>query len=215
MDYERHLVSAWDMSTINPPDLGWKGNGNDGVGNGLVAATDIVEGIAGGKATEFDGTEWITVPQDSSLEFGSGGMSVSLWVKTTDANASLIEKGADNANVAGWKLVQTGGLLYWFCRDGTNTVSVTAAEIVDNEWHHCVVTRLGTSVYLYLDGILIGTNAGALGSLDNAGRAVTIANVIAHTFGLTGAIDSVRIYSAALTPLQVADLYAATRQGRK
>lgn len=57
MGYTQDLVSHWQMSDINPQDIGFRGLGNHGVGTGLVTATDIVDGIAGGKATEFNGTD--------------------------------------------------------------------------------------------------------------------------------------------------------------
>jgi len=96
------IVLRSDQSTINPPDL--SGNGNDGVGTGIVAATDIVLALPGSRGTEYNGT-------DEKTAFGDIGniRAVSLWVKpvTTTEEIFLVDTGKD-VMVNGGTVTYTG-----------------------------------------------------------------------------------------------------------
>ncbi len=214
---EDHLVSCWDMSTNNPPDLGFRGLGNDGVSTGLVAATDIVQGIHGkSMATEFDGaTEWINVPGIDDWPNGKSALSLCCWIKFT-VNQSA-------RGLIGW----------WYAADfrlriGTNSVvdfrigggsAVSPLAYNDGSWHHVVgafdISLAVDNVKLFIDGALIDTAnwTTPIATIDpfaisNAG--------LDGSAGLkfAGVVDDVRIYDTALTNLQATDLYVASRQGR-
>ena len=179
-NYARHLVSCWDMSTINPPDLGWKGNGNDGVGTGLVAATDIVEGVAGSKATRYNGT-------DEKTSMGDIGTirTVSLWAYLDTTTEEIFKTAAGRDVMANAGTITYAGV----AADATYVDGVVGTTVGVNFWHHitCVFNddEAADSFELATDG----ANFGAL------------------------TIDTVRIYSAVLTLLQVRDLYECTRKG--
>jgi len=145
--YEQHLVSRWDMSTISPPDLGFRGLGNDGVGTGLVAATDIVQGRTS-MATEFNGIdELVTVADAASLRFGTAGFSVAGWfysgMSPTDVVGSILDK-YDQANKKGWALyagpIGTEGNTRRVCFAVNNGDSASV-------WTQ-VAPRLGTEIYI-------------------------------------------------------------------
>ena len=65
----------------------------------------------GGGALVFDGTdEYVSIPHDSSIDFGSGSFTVSLWVKfdtTMTGEGYLIGKRGitTSGNYAGWSLL--------------------------------------------------------------------------------------------------------------
>ncbi|KKL97702.1 hypothetical protein LCGC14_1831740, partial [marine sediment metagenome] len=165
--YLDSLVSWWDMSTINPPDIGFRNLGNDGVGTGLVAATDIVNGIGGGLGMEFDAAgEYVTVPHDSSLNVGGGGFSMSVWVKvnTLGVHKGVFSKltGDDGYTLYFW----TDDTLYWRV-DAANARSHTfgGAGVSIGRWYHVVVTHDGANTSeLYVDGVLAtgGTGVGTV-----------------------------------------------------
>ena len=79
-------------------------------------------------------------------------------------------------------------------------------------WHHVVAVKDTTQVHLYIDGILVASQASDAYDTDNVEN-LLVGSGFKDQF--CGTMDKVRIYSAALTPTQVADLMVAQRQGRK
>ncbi len=219
MDYERSLVSAWDMSTINPVDLSYKGYGNHGTGVGLVAATDIVEGIAGGRAIQFDGSKFINVGNDPSLDFTSEDFSWSLWIKLDALGSDVFFfKGLFDVNGYYCQTFADGRVLFVTNQTPAadqKTQSVAGVLVVD-EWIHLTITRSGGDGRIYKNGVepvyaIKDSHIDPTSSSDDANIAAYDSSVL-H---LVGIIDSVRVYDTALTPLQVNDLMVAQRQGRK
>lgn len=156
-DYDLTEVSRWDMSNINPPDVGFAGNGNDGTGTGLVASTDIVDGPYGGKATKYNGT-------DERTAFGDVGniRTISVLVKpdTTTEEVVYIDTGKD-IMVSGGTVTYTGVTATATYVDGVATTTMVAGV-----WQHLVCV-INADVDANLLGIAYdGTNFGAISVAD-------------------------------------------------
>ena len=91
---------------------------------------------------------------------------------------------------------------------GTSTVSVPAASLLDNTWHHVAGVIDDGDMHLYVDGVLVGSTSGlqttsitledfSIGG-DSDGRALN---------DFQGAIDDVSIYPGALNESQVVDIF--------
>ncbi|MBA7702358.1 hypothetical protein ES703_111122 [subsurface metagenome] len=199
------------------------GLGNDGT---LGGDPQWTAGKIGG-ALDFDGDDYVDCGNPSRLDFGTGSWSVSAWIKmpaTTD-NRNIFAKGGDN----------TGGIRYMLnvsetddhkaCltvdRDSPSPDKVQATSIVtvdDDQWHHIVGIRDGSSLRLYVDGALDGTNTLPAGydlsgtSQGNAyiGAGWRYDTSVVHKF-LIGVIDDVRIYDRVLTEEEIAWLAGRTK----
>ncbi|MEA3477010.1 MAG: LamG domain-containing protein [Bacteroidota bacterium] len=133
-DYNKDIVSEWDMSTINPPDIGWRGEGNDGTGTG-IASSNLTDGHDGGKAISFNGT-------DEKVDFGDLGniRTVSLWVNpdTTTEELFLVDTGKD--------VMLSGGTVTYTGLTETNTFidGVDTNTMVADKYQHlvCVFTEV-------------------------------------------------------------------------
>lgn len=218
-DYSRNLVSCWSMSDINPADEGWRGLGNDGVGTGLVAATDLVSGVAGGKATEFDGaTEYIVTPLTLN---GFTGLTLVAWLKpaTLDANQTIFSNdgdGFDDSIQLGLDVDgQTANRVDATHQDNAGAVRHTvsdSANAVLGVWAHYTYTYDGSVQRLYKNGTEVGTNVIA-GLVYNSNAVYIASRFVAGQRLLNGILDDLRVYDDALTALQVADLYRRSRRG--
>jgi len=208
------LVAHWKMDTLA------EGIAKDAVG----AADGILEGDpnstvgviddpnlpgAFGKALVLNGTDqYVDVGDQDHLE-GLPGMTISVWVKpaTTSGGARIIEHED----------------VFYFYRDtnryrftihGTPGNATSARLIVPGNWNHVVGTTDGVETKLYVDGVLQATVASgpmpssvhplSIGARRSAGGPPASNQFFA------GAIDDVRIYSAALTAESVAELYASS-----
>ena len=89
------------------------------------------------------------------------------------------------------------------------TLQPTTSESNLNQWVHWVLTRNGSTLTLYRDGVLVGqrTDLPATALADISGWIGTQSNGAAYP--LTGRIDEVALYTSALTGDQVANHYAA------
>lgn len=95
---------------------------------------------------------------------------------------------------------------------GTTTrITSAAAAITDTNWHHAVLTSTGTTLSLYLDGVLIGTGS-AQGINTNSGstQEFWIGNGSTTAALAAGAIlDEVAVYKTTLSATRVQAHYNA------
>ena len=90
----------------------------------------------------------------------------------------------------------------------TETSVDLIAEMLDNEWHLVVGTRLGSTLSVYLDGDFLGSSTGAIQDIGESNPIY-----IAQRFGVSGPygegmMDEVSIYDRALSPAEVQTLYS-------
>src|SRR5262249_52326599 len=119
------------------------------------------------------------------LNFAAGSsFTVAGWVKTTDSYGTILsQRSSTNDNpvidlFVGYNSVtNNAGHLMAFVRDDNdsgNFVQLTGGLINDGNWHHVALTRTGSTITLYLDGVVQGSssNAGAGGSITTDLRAL-------------------------------------------
>lgn len=197
----------------------FNGNANDltGVYNGTATNVTYSAGKFGRCAvfngsTSFVNTNY-TLPTNSQA-------TISFWHKNTSLATSQTLY-ADNTTVstvtARCQLrlyqskftvhVSNGSSEY----EVANIAATAADKLDDGSFHHIAMTYNGTSVKLYVDGILEAnlTSTVAFGTAGsgamNFGRYGNYATQ--YTFG---SFDQVRIFNKALTPMEVAALYTET-----
>ena len=201
-DYWMDEVSHWDMSEVNPQDVGWKGNGNDGTGTGLVASTDIVY-EDGEWGTEFDGSS-------ESVSLGTIGLtdtdqSIVVKAKTPSDSEYGYFFSSRNSSVGGLSLFLTNSKMRVIIGNTENAESST--DIDDDQWHHLVVSYdSGNSINYYLDGASDGEDTSVTGTW-NSTIPTVVGNRPAGTSWYEGTIADLTLYSIPLTHLQVESIY--------
>jgi hypothetical protein len=202
------LVGHWRLDegrTRSTADS--SGNGNNGT---LVGAggPSWITGIVS-NALRFDGKdEYVNVP--SSPVFGiTGDITLAAWIKREVPGAyDAVMAKTDGGTVWDYDIFFNDGdnrLTFW--SDVASPISVfSTSEILDTNWHHIAVTRSGSDVTFYFDGIDAGT-ATMIGAFANNAVPVRIAtdgpeyDEVRAAF--QGGIDDVRIYNRALSRAEV------------
>lgn len=227
-DYDLYEEMHLDGSTINPPDVGHKGNGYDFTGTGLVASTDIVTCPYGGYAVDLNGSDeylervaagWRSTDLMGAVSCLFRRNSTGVWIvllgscdTATDENFWLFGVSAANNLVVS---VEAAGVPIT-TQNGTTTV------IASGEWRHGVLSSDGSAYSMYVDGIVqsivtsVGTNTGEwLGDVPLR-DSVTVGcrKYNATDLILNGAVADLRYYSQPLTNIQAADLYRRLTGGR-
>ena len=197
-------------------DIGWRNLGNDGTGTGLVVS-NIVNGIAGGKAIQFEGSnDLITI---SGTDFVSlNNFSISMWFKTTSTNAltNLMSTRTNTASSDGYMFRfgnGTGTMDFFAYADGFKSTAISK-DLRDGQWHHVVGTSDGTNIILYCDGeFASSTPTGA--DITPGSANLILGNSNDNTRDYIGLIDHTIIFDKALTNLEVTDLFNAQRSGKR
>ncbi|BBD66269.1 thrombospondin N-terminal-like domain protein [Nostoc commune NIES-4072] len=141
-----------------------------------VTGTPILDRIA-----SFNGTsDFIEIPNNENLNFGTGDLSISAWVKTTSTSGIevILDKRVETTGpVQGYSLSNFNGNLLLQLADGVGnqfTNYVSNISISDGNWHHVAVTvdrDQPDGGRWYLDGVeVVGErfNPTRRGSLSNS-----------------------------------------------
>jgi hypothetical protein len=142
-------------------------------------------------ALHFDGAnDHVTVPYNSAFDFGMNDFTIETWAKTTSITGNQVMIGR----------ISTGN--YWLgVSNGKANFSMTGNDVAgtstigDGNWHHIAAVRKNGIQYIYVDGVLEGTqNTTASGTF--AGD-LTIGK-FGGGFNFAGSLDEIRIWNRAL-----------------
>ena len=185
------------------------GNGLDGTINGNPTHD---EGVNGGNSLDFDGNDYVSIPGDEFEDIGSDDFTIMMWVRRDGSSSSGYEGIMTNnpSSSSGFTIsMPANGVgagnpsTYSFYPAGGSYISSSLGRDID-VWHHLAFTYDSNSNFLqiYTDGAADGSGT------------VTIPSSTAdlhlghfYTSGLgpwNGAIDDVKIYSRALSSLEIA-----------
>ena len=171
---------------------------------------------------EFDGTnDYINVPYNANLNFGTDNFSISLWYKTDVELSSSNEQSILRKDDLGgsprrfYQIVHgdEGGPdeIYFMTYDSsisgdTDKANIVSTSVNDGNWHHVVGLRDGTSLKLYFDGKLAGTDTDEQRNVNNT-HDLKLGTIDELGSYFNGLIDDVYIYNYALSADEINTLY--------
>lgn len=177
----------------------------------------------------FYGTDdYIDVGDPLICVQNTGIFSIWAWVKFTNHTAAtfqIIMGNTGDANTRGFYFTYANNAaplkrLEIYISNGSGVVvinSKTDAQVLtDNNWHFVAVTGNGTNCVFYVD-LIRYAGTGTIGTLSSGAstRSLTIgANhdaAASWTSDLTGTIGEVQAYDRILTPLEIQQIYLATK----
>ncbi len=185
---------------------------NNNIGTLSPSCPDCPSWVNGkfGKALQFDGVnDNVNAGSDVSLNFVSQDFTIGVWIKTTDTDGTIVERG----------LIQTDGYTLMFDpyvhllthQSGSYTYCRSQHPANSGDWEHWIAVRQGVNFRLYRNGIedvpYTGGNCNAISSPVTSGRPLTIGR--GNTWGNTnGIIDEVVVYNRALSESEIKQLYS-------
>ena len=102
-------------------------------------------------SAEFDGSgDYLTASANSAFNFGTGDFTVEAWVNKTAGGGGIWTNGPTSSGSFGFYMQGTGELRCDYY-GGTGLIGTT--QIPDNVWHHVAVSRNGSDLSLYINGV--------------------------------------------------------------
>jgi hypothetical protein len=179
-------------------------NGNDAITVGSPYSTtgQVYNGIK----TNGTGTQYAYVTDNATLDFGSGNFTVETWLYKEEGSSGY----SNIAPFSKWNTGLSPGTNEWYFDTTTNgsndypsfyvEIGTTgyqvfwASDLSLFTWYHLTAVRNGTSLYLYVNGVLRDTQTGVSGSVNNVGRDLYWGRFNATpTLSFEGRLDESRI----------------------
>ncbi len=201
-------VGLWHLDFPSAGDDSPEGNG----GSIPAGASPAAGKIYSGTAFSFDGSQYVEVANDASLNSNTG--TISIWIKFTasGSNMSIIGKHGSSSSINGWHLYIEGASnelrAQFKSTFATTTMSPATGALNDGEWHHIILVfeALGESK-LYLDGALVATESSTLGFSVSSDPLRIAKSVDSFWDGFDGVIDEACLWSRKLSVKEVSDLF--------
>jgi hypothetical protein len=188
-------VTDWTNGTT--ADL--SGKGNTGYLNGASAKPGkIGQGFFfNGNATTYS----VWVPYNSTI--APTQITLSAWIKTASNAPQVLLSRWGVTNSYALVLTSPSNIRLF----STGLLEVTGINYFDNKWHLITGTCDGTTQAIYMDGSLVGSQAGC--GMQDGNQDLHIGYESAGFGGepFSGTIDDVRIYNRALRPGEISQLY--------
>ena len=186
------------------------GRGNTGTTVGMATSTGVGAGKIG-QALNFDGSNDFVNVADSPFDF-TGDFSISAWVYPENIAAGLHIVSKYEAGAYALTTSEAGfaSKFNFVVRDGTSAKFAATNNVGNNNtWHHLVGAVSGTSVKLYLDGVLQTTQGTLVSAVSTTNYPLSIGVNPGATYAnfFDGRIDEVRVYNRALSANEVNRLY--------
>ena len=184
---------------------------NDLTGNGNTGSLQNMDNsnwVSGkfGDALSLDGVnEWVSFATQPSINNLSGAFTVETWVKGNASDmydyALLFDKSHGFTDYTGWVLQfrPGNGVLEFGLGQGDHWDSILSPNILDNNWHFVSGTYDGTNLRLYIDGVLIGTQAASTNATNNRPIEMGRARAGYGPRYFKGSIDESAIFDEALS----------------
>ena len=212
-NYTTLLLQADTAGTDNQVDAST--NTHTITETGDVTSTAFTPYHPGGYSSYFDGTgDYLTTPTNSAFTYGTGDFTIEAWVYLSAAptNGSpayryILAQG-QNTTVGCGLYIQSNNFRFYtgatMVLDGT----ASGTQYALNQWQHVAVTRSGTTMKLFVDGVeaASGTSANSITTGTSHGLTVGRWHEIGDGGYWLGYIRDVRVvkgtavYTSAFTP---------------
>ena len=165
-------------------DIG--GSGYEGLNtNGQTYVAYVFGGgestAATARSVDFDGSgDYLSIPDSSDFNIGSSEFTIEGWIKVDALNST----GAgwltswSSSSQRGWYFGTSNTNKFVFAWSDTgsniNTIDSGYTVKVDGQFHHYAVTRSGTTLYFYVDGLLVKINTSSGDTFHNSTGPVAV-----------------------------------------
>jgi len=167
-------------------------------------------------ALEFNGNgNYVDLGNDADFDFGANDFSVSAWIKSsyTGEYQTIFSKGTPTGQ--GYYFVTGYGGSYLSLHletseGGWENVNICSVPVNDGNWHHAVLTKEGSTITFYVDGVQDAQGeAGGSTIINSASYNALIGkeSYASSPWPFNGIIDELSVHSKALSPEEVEYLY--------
>ena len=162
-----------------------------------ITSTEVFETTG---SVQFDGdNDNLSIADSADFTFGSGDFTMEAWIYPQQYGIfpSIINKFTTDGSSSQWfwGLEQSGGSgqAFYLYFGSTNYQIRNLGNVPLNQWTHCAVSRQGSSVRVFQNGILQGTLEVGSVSMNDTSVAVTIGTDGNNLYDFKGHISNARI----------------------
>jgi hypothetical protein len=170
-------------------------------------ADAIGNGSARFNTVNINGTDRISI--EKTLVLGTNDFTMTAWANSIGGDSGyqgVVSIGTATNNQSAYMGILSSNE-WGFGLFGANYDF--GYTVVNGEWHHLAMTREGSNIKLYFDGILVDTQSA--GSLDITDGGTHIASIGDNdTYNFNGDISQVGIWQGALTQAQIQSVMEST-----
>ncbi|PIN79800.1 hypothetical protein COV16_02325 [Candidatus Woesearchaeota archaeon CG10_big_fil_rev_8_21_14_0_10_34_8] len=166
-----------------------------------------VDGILG-NSLEFDGTDYITVPDSDTLD-PEDELTVEAWFSPDDLESSvtqlILKRGYSYTSASQtWSLYIWNKKLHFMTYTDSGRVVVSSTNrLIEEDWVYATAVYDGSNVYLYVNGVLVDSDS-QTGTLATSSKEMYIGcNTESCTSPFYGKIDDLKIYNTALSEVSI------------
>ncbi len=162
--------------------------------------------LTGGNVLLLDGSgDYVAGP--TLPNFGTGDFTIEAWIKTS---GGTIFSNRNTDSYGSFITFSAGAQLgVEICEDGSGTDYATpagTASVSNNQWHHVAMTRSGTTIKFYVDGVLDNTVTTGLANIVTSELMYVGARGGGY-FGIVdyfnGSMDDLRVWNVARTAMEI------------
>ncbi len=176
--------------------------------------TEVYSPTVNGGSAYFDGSgDYLTISDNANLRLGSSDFTIEAWVNyMTVQQCPIVAKWANTNGEFYFGTLGTSFSLLLSANGNTSsgytTLSTTGFTIVANTWNHFAITRQGTTLSIYVNGVLNNTGTFS-GSLFNGVNSVIMGQNPDNGQSFNGSVSSLRIvkgsalYTSNFTPSKI------------
>lgn len=156
-------------SNFNSNLLLLHGDGVSGANNTLFidnAITNTFVPFQGGYSYFFNGSSYLTVTNNVGLQFGTGDFTIEAWIYNTSSAAAakqIFSHWSVSASQAYQLFIRTNNRVTWQIFNQA-APDVAALDVPVNTWTHVAWSKIGTTAYLFINGVLKDTFTGVTNS---------------------------------------------------
>lgn len=209
--YWGSVVLALPMHGANNSTVFWDLAGNSFSRQGTPVISTAQSKFDGSSGYFYSSGNYLYLANSTKFDFGSSDFTIEFFARTTQSASlkGILSKrttgGAANTN---WLVVCDNGALKFYASDGSSyTVSaIGGGNISDGVWHHCAVSRSGSTFNVFVDGSIVGTSTWS-GSISSTSRVQYIGTDHPNNLSeFNGYLDDIRItkgvarYTSVFTP---------------
>lgn len=208
-DITTGLSGHWKLNEVSGTTVSdSSGNGRNGTASGTLWTTGKIGG-----GLKFDSVNDF-VDFSDILDASSGDMTVASWVKfdQLDQDQNIIGKRHSADPWYSWIFAIGDTNMPYFCVNNTSAQWYCSGyyngDISTGNWYHLVGVKSGNNLSFYVNGSnSITWNDTILGTVLGSDSELGFNTYPGWGNNFSGTIDDVRIYSRALTPADVSELY--------
>ena len=159
------------------------------------AKVDYIPATHGGSLYFNGTTDYINLPTNSAWAFGTNDFTIEFWfnVASITPASCLLASRPTTANLTSYDITiqpTTGQIGF---NGSVNWVNSAAGAIVANTWYHLAVTRAGTSLKLFINGVPVSTATNSSNFTSTDTRVGGYVSNASFTNAFKGYISNLRI----------------------